>query len=182
MLTLIILDLIWALSALVYDWHSISILPIWAIPFILICPLYPLLLALVWLQIRTQKPLNPLLYNLAVLPSAVYGCLALAFYPLIIFYQGFDIYALLQIPWVLFYALQAWYLLFKRPLYHSSLFLFLILLIFSLVFQVQTQSYGYIGLEQLPFSAQQALLGYGIGATILVWLFLKQRSQALSIT
>lgn len=172
---LVLLNLIWGSSALWYDWEALVKLPVWTLPFILICPLFPFLLAAVW----WRWPHSPTwLYWLAILPSAVYGLLATFFYPLVMWHSGFDWLAALQIPWVWAYSAQAWYLLQKlsapfcssRWPWLASLYLTL-----SLGVQAVTDSFGYIGLDVLPNGWVAALTGFGLTLT---WLipFLKCRS------
>jgi hypothetical protein len=153
---LIILDLCWAGAALLYDLPAIARIPLWALPFIVICPVYPALLAGIWILLLFGRVPHPLYFYAGVLPSLVYGVLALGYYPLSMLAEGFSWNGLLQIPWVLVYALQAWVLLRAYPINQGYLPACLFLLVSWLV-QLRTGTYGYLGLGQLPPSSQGLL-------------------------
>jgi hypothetical protein len=110
---LIFLDFFWSGAALWVDMPKLPGIPIWAWPAVVICPIYPILLALVWLKIyRKQKP-NQYLLAYASIPSAIFGILALVYYPLLMAQSGFDWRNFGQIFWVLFYSGQGWWLILK---------------------------------------------------------------------
>ena len=129
MIFLIITDLFWSGAALIVDLPKLADIPPWAWPVVMICPIYPLLLAIVWFQIIYRKRSNQYLLAFAAIPSAVFGVLALVFYPLKLSALGWDSNAFGQIFWVLVYSIQGWYLLFRyktgfRPAALAILYLF----------------------------------------------------------
>jgi hypothetical protein len=143
------------LVALVYDYPVITTLPWYSLPFIVICPIYPLLIAA---HLSRQKP-HPTLQAFATIPPAVYGGLALCFYPLHMASNGFSWYGVGQMLWVLLYAIPA---LFLLPTRHSlGTFLACCFIGVSLTIQYYTLSYGYLDLAGL--SAVQRLLLLAIG-------------------
>ena len=129
LISLIILDVFWSIAAFYVDWHKFSTISAWAWVFAFVCPIYPLLLAIVWFQIIYRKRSNQYLLAFAAIPSAVFGVLALVFYPLKLSALGWDSNAFGQIFWVLVYSIQGWYLLFRyktgfRPAALAILYLF----------------------------------------------------------
>ena len=169
---LCILDILWSLSALIYDFQAIQLIPLWARIFVIICPLYPLLLTLVWTTLLKQM-IHPWLFSIAVLPSAVYGVLGLFFYPLTMYFDHYSWEAVFQIGWVLFYSLQAWYLLriYNPPLL-SKLFAVLFITL-SLGVQFLNQTFGYLAVDVLPAPAQYFLLS--LAAITCIFLLKDQR-------
>jgi len=112
-LILSIADLLWSVSAWIYDWHKLITLPVYLIPFILTCPIFPLLLSVSWFQIFRKRKLNLFIFYLGVLGSVVYGVGAILYYTSLMTLVGFDWWTFGGIFWVLFYALQGGYLLFR---------------------------------------------------------------------
>lgn len=185
-LILITLNLFWSGAATIYDRTAIQAVPAWALMFTVVCPLYPLLLALVWYRLlHNLRPL-PLLTSFAALPAATYAVLSLVFYPLIMRHEGFSLIDCGQILWVLFYGLQGWYALnrftpSKIPLLTSGLFM-----LTSIIVQYRTLSFGYLGIDILTIPERQAvsLIGFLTVAAILAWLRLRvpfRRSPAAPV-
>lgn len=146
---LIILDLIWAISALVYDLSAIGQIPIYFWPFIIICPIYPFLLALVWYQKVKYNHTNSYLLAFAAVPSAAYFIGALIYYPTFMVSNGFNILALGAIFWVAFYGLQGFYLLITNKLSKISQLLAILFLVISFIIQYLTKTYDYLNLDGL---------------------------------
>lgn len=158
MLAVVIFDLILGFSALIYDWHTIITLPIWLLPVIIICPLYPFLLALTWWRIHLLRP-SIWLQAFATVPSAMYGILALVFYPLVMQVIGFSWTNLLAIIWVWLYASQSWYLLNKYPPINQFPILVVSICALSVFFfQLQTNSYSYLAFDVLSTQSKTVLL------------------------
>lgn len=152
---LIALNLSMGMAALVYDTSAIASLPWYSVPFIVICPLYPILLAL---HISTQGE-HPWLHAFATIPPTVYGGLALCFYPLSMAYNGFSWNDIGHLFWVLTYAIQAAFFLPRHPTtatVTASLFMLL-----SLTILYVTNSYGYLAIADLPSPAKTSLLVLG---------------------
>ena len=146
---LILLNLFWSVAAFVYDWPAILQLKYYFIPFIVICPIYPLLLALVWYQTLRSNQVNPYLLAFAALPSAIYLVGALIFYPTVMTKTGFDWSACGQIFWVAFYGLQGFYLLTRHHIKRSAILLAALFLIVSFAIQGTTQTEGYLDFSAL---------------------------------
>lgn len=171
LLSLAILDLVWSIIAIVFDWSAIIAVPPIALPFILICPLYPFLLALYWLLQYRGRTVNSYLLTLAALPTSTYAVLSLLFYPLIMTHQGFSFLDLGQIFWVWFYGIQGWYLLASTKIKTAPLLLIGAFVATSLVVQYRSLTYGYLGVDILTLPERQtvALLGLATVAVILLW-------------
>ncbi|MCX6810059.1 MAG: hypothetical protein NTZ65_04960 [Candidatus Berkelbacteria bacterium] len=150
MLFLIFLDFIWSVSAFIYDWSKFATIPWFVLPFVVICPIYPLLLAIVWIKIFKKKNPNQYLFTFATIPSMIFGLLALIYYPVAMFYQGFSLNAFGQIFWVLFYSIQAWYLFFKYKT--STLPIILVLFYLSIKFFIDYKylTFGYLDFSNIP--------------------------------
>lgn len=139
---LIVIDLIWSVSAVVNDWEKIVAIPFWFWPFILICSVYPLLLAWHWsLSLANRR--SDWLSVFAVLPAVIYFVAALIYYPVWMILNGFDILAFGQIFWVAVYGVQAIYLMLSTkltPLPAAAASSFIAL---SFIIQLKTNSFGF---------------------------------------
>ena len=176
---LIILDLAWGISALIYDWPDLAKLPIYIWPLRAICPLYPLLLAIIWWLKYRHKKQNNFIYTWAVLGSAMYGLAALVFYPAMMAAQGFDWLGLGSIPWVLFYGIQGWILL-VRPIAKISpisLAIVTILLFTKNYFDWQFATFGYLITKPVSAKITAGLFG-AITIFLLICAFVAARSAA----
>lgn len=154
---LVLANLFWSTCSLIYDIPVIATIPPWAWIFVVICPIYPLLMSGVWLTQTRNKAPHPLLLAFASLPSAAYGLLAFTYYPMIMLVVGFSWSAVLQIPWVLFYSIQGWYWLrrgAKPYAYAAALFLAI-----SFTIQYRFQTFGYLDVAS-----------FSDGGRIFLWL------------
>jgi len=142
-IVLIILDLIWSTAALIYDYPVIIQTPIYYWPFLIVCPVFPFLLTLVWSQIYRDKTPNNYLLAFAAIPSVIYLTASLIYYPTWMILNTFDWYALGQIFWVAFYGIQAFYLLMKFSYTKTALWLAGAFLIISLTVQFKTKTLGF---------------------------------------
>lgn len=127
---LIALNLIWSAAAFTYDAPEIFRIPFYLWPFIVICPVYPFLLALVWCFIKKEQ-LNSILLSFAAIPSAIYFLASLVYYPTWMMLNGFDWLALGQIFWVTFYGIQGLYLIQKYTPAKSAIILACLFLVIS---------------------------------------------------
>ena len=149
MLIIILLDLFWSIAAFWVDWPKLFEIPLWAIPFAIICPIYPLLLAVVWFQIRRNGKPNSYLLAFAVIPSAVFGVLSIIFYPSLMIARGFAWNDIGQIFWVLFYSIQGWYLVLKNKISLLPALLVLLYLIIKFSLDYKFLTFGYLEAESL---------------------------------
>ena len=162
LLIFIILDLFWSGAAWVYDMSKLTTIPPYLWLFVAVCPIYPLLIALILLQLYLKKSPNQFLLAFGAIPSVVFGVLALIFYPTAMFYQGFSWNGLGQIFWVLFYALQGVWLLrnFKiKPTASITASLFTAFLLF---FQFFSKSYGYFDFSNIPIAVLSVIVVVGL--------------------
>lgn len=151
MILLIIADFLWSLAALWVDIPKLATIPGWAWIFAMICPIYPFLLAFVWLRILQKKPVNSYLLAFAAIPSAIFGLLAIAFYPSVMIYHGFNWQDFGQIFWVLFYSIQGWYLIFRYKFLSSAALLAAAYLVIKFALDFKYKTFGYLGVEDLPY-------------------------------
>jgi len=160
---LVLLNTFWAVAALTFDWPKITTLPSWAIIFIVVCPLYPILLWLVWFTLDRQrstearealltKGVFPYLLALAALPSAVYGVVAVYFYPIQMIFNGFNWLGVLSIAWIWVYSAQGWWLLKHFTPHLNALRFSAVFLTVSLLVQLFTQTFAYLDIASIPQS------------------------------
>lgn len=147
---LTLLNVILSLSALIYDLPAIKNIPLIYWPFIVICPIYPALLAVCWHKITRVQKINPLLIAFATIPSIIYFVGAALFYPLWMAHNGFNIYALGQVFWVALYGLQAIYLYFILRVNYRATLMVISFLATSFLIQHKTKTYGYLDLTNMP--------------------------------
>lgn len=151
-LYLAVMDLLWSVCAWVFDWPKLHAIPAYLLPFILTCPVYPLLLSISWFQIYTYKKLNLFVLYLGIIGSVVYGFGAIFYYPVNMSLNGFDWYAFGGIFWVLFYAIQGIYLLFRWNAKFNLLSLILagVFMGSKIIIDYSTRTYGYIVDNNFP--------------------------------
>ncbi len=159
---LIVLDFLWSAAALFVDLPKLgSIYPLlW--PLVVICPVYPLLLGIVWLKIKKGQKPNPYLLAFSAIPSAAFGILALVYYPSKMVFQGFDLRDLGQIFWVLFYSLQGWYLLGRFKIKFAPAFVSFLFLCIALIVNFRFRTFGYLSLDDFPQFSTIVLLNVGL--------------------
>jgi len=173
LIVFVMLNLFWSGAAWVYDLDKLITIPLYLWPLIAVCPIYPLLLALLLLQLYLKKTPNQFLLAFSVIPSIVFGVLAVLFYPLAMFYQGFSWNALGQIFWVWFYAAQGvWlftnYRISKVAFLGTSTFLIIVL-----IFQLVSDSYNYLDFSRIPLIAMLGLIVIAIFS--IFFLYMRRR-------
>ncbi len=147
----IFLDIIWAIVALIFDYPVLSQIKYYYWPFIAICPIYPLLLAIIWLLIISRKSVNRYLLCFGVIPSIVYFIGAILYYPTWMFCNGFNFSALGQIFWVVFYGIQA-FILADKITWRIIPSLFVSIFIgFSFYIQYINHSFGYFDYSNISY-------------------------------
>ncbi|HOE74687.1 MAG TPA: hypothetical protein PLC05_01520 [bacterium] len=153
---LIALNFVWTISSLAYDWSELTHQPFYLWPFLIICPLYPFLLALVWLKIIRQQTPNNYLLAFAAIGASFFGALSILFYPVVMLIEGFNWLTFGAIFWVLFYGIQGWYLLFtpnttlkKWPTILATLYL-----VTKIFLDWRYNTFGYMSQnEELPIDS-----------------------------
>jgi hypothetical protein len=176
MVFLIILDLFWAIAALWVDLPKLATIPAWAWPVVFICPVYPLLLLIVWWQIRKGKEPNRYVLALGAIGGALFGVLAVVFYPLTMIEGGWNWRAFGQIFWVLFYSAQGWYLVITRRMSTLAVGAAAFYLLLKLILDFKFKSFGYLEISSLRTGFQIALLGLGLAALAAISLLASRRA------
>jgi len=174
MIYLIFADLFWSAAAWAVDWTKLDIIPIWAWPFVVICPIYPLLIALVWISLFKGGKVNNFLLSFAALPTVVFGVLSIFYYPLKMYFQGFAWVDLGQIFWVLFYAFQGLYLLRRYKIKLSASLPTLIFLVIALTINLKFKTFGYLSFD--AFSDPSLCFLFVIGVLGSFGVFLMSRN------
>lgn len=151
-MAIVYLDFVWSILALVYDIGKLGEIVWYLWLLVLICPVFPLLLAFVFIKIIKNKPVNQFLLAFAAIPSATFGTLSLFFYPMLMYNLGFDILGAGQILWVLFYGLQGWYLVFSQKIKPKAMVFVNLYLIVKLALDYKFLSFGYLDLNILSFA------------------------------
>ncbi len=162
---LVVLNVTMSLVALTVDWQAIQAVPAALIPFIVICPIYPFLLALIWMH-KLHRRTIPLFLQAALLPTATYGVLAPLYYVTHSFVTVFSWNDMGQIGWVLLYAGQAMYLLLTTKMSRAALFWGGCFSAVSLCLQFVTKSYGYLAINDLSQPIQILFLVVGLLVTL----------------
>jgi hypothetical protein len=171
-LGLAIIDLGWSLIAWIYDWASLQSIPLYWWPFIVICPLFPLLLGLGWWGRWRGFWLKVLPW--AALPSITYGFLAPFFYGAHSYYTGFVWQDVGQVLWVWAYAFQALFLMRVFKVSLSNLVAAALFMLVALTSQYLTLSLHYLDLSSIPHDIVRGLYILGIVFT-LIFSFLQGR-------
>jgi hypothetical protein len=173
MVLLIILDIFWSVAALIVDLPKLADIPSWAWPLILICPVYPFLLALVWWQISRGSQVNKYLLTFGAIGAVYFGVMALLFYPLTMIEGGFDWKAFGQIFWVAFYASQGAYLLRNRKFHLPAVLTADFYFLAKLIIDFKFKSFGYLEISDLRISFQIALfiLALATLSFLTLWVF-----------
>lgn len=171
MIYLILADLFWSVCALIYDWPKLLNIPATAMIFTIICPLYPLILALYWIFERKKWP-SSLLLVFGAIPSAILIILALIYYPTQMIYNGFNLLGLGQIFWVAFYGLQGWYLIFTKKFSSTYVLLTGIFLVIKFTTDYAYKDFGYLGMETLPQNILLTIYLFSLFLVLSVCLFL----------
>lgn len=169
------LDFAWALMALVYDAPKLSQISWFLWPLVLICPLFPFLLGLVWLKVTNGKEVNQFLICFAAIPSAVFGVLALLFYPMLMINEGFSLLGMGQIFWVLFYGVQGWYLIARYKIKPPAVIAVNVYLIVKTTLDYYFLSFGYLSVDKLTHNQLMVLYVGGLVAILVVNVFIRGR-------
>jgi len=181
------LNLFWAFSATIYDWQAIQNIPFFYWPIIIVCPIFPLLLAILWYLKSRNGKVNQFYLSIIAIISFSYGLGSLFFYPTIMHYNGFDWLNFGQIFWVWFYASQGLYLLVKEKGNIWGEVVGISIFSVSVWVQIRTNSFGYLDYSTIP---REILNFEFIGLIILILLVFvfkylfsvyKQLSNSLNI-
>lgn len=148
-IVLIIFDLLWAALALAYDWSAIAQIPFYFWPFIVICPIYPFLLALAWYQKVRSNHINSYLLAFAAIPSTTYFVGAIIYYPTLMVLNGFNFLAFGSIFWVAYYGLQGIYLAIKEKIALVPLLCAILFIITSFIIQFFSKTFSYLDITGL---------------------------------
>ena len=147
--SLIFLNLFWAGAAFFYDLKTILHIPFYLWPFLVVCPVYPMLLAFVWHNILTKNKIDQFLLSFSAIASLTYFLAALIYYPVWMVVNNFDWLALGQIFWVGFYGLQGIYLLKKYRIGEQKMILVWFFLAVSFFIDLLTKTYGYLDFSNI---------------------------------
>ena len=175
-MAIVYLDFIWSILALVYDIGKLGEIAWYLWPLVLICPVFPLFLAFVFIEVVKNKPVNQFLLAFAAIPSAVFGFSALLFYPMLMYNLGFDILGAGQILWVLFYGLQGWYLVFSQKIKPKAIVFVNCYLITKLALDYKFLSFGYLDLNILSASQLTWLFVAALASLVVINLIVISRS------
>ncbi|MDH4358416.1 MAG: hypothetical protein OEV37_00495 [Candidatus Berkelbacteria bacterium] len=180
MFFLILLDLFWAGAALWVDIPKLMQIPVWSWLLVVICPIYPFLLALIWIQIKSGKQANSYLLAFGAIGSAVFGPLALIFYPALIVERGWGWNEFGQIFWVSFYSTQGWYLIAKRKFELIPVLVAGVYFLIKIFFDYKTKTMSYLDFADLSYAKQNLILAVALISLSLALLF-AMRSKLLRL-
>ncbi len=166
-IALIVLDIFWSLAGFVVDYPKLLTIPVYLWPVVLICPIYPLLLAFIWYRYIKKKPTNQYLVAFTAFNSVVFGVLAIAFYPTAMHYQGFSWRDVGQIFWVMFYCGQGLYFLERSNFGYLALAAPAFYLMLKLFLDYKFATFGYLNVEGID---QKALLAIYLSSLLIILL------------
>jgi len=165
------LNLFWAGAAIIYDAPKLLEINPLLWPIVVICPLFPLLLALFFFQIIKKRKPNQFLLAFASIPSFVYGVVAIIYYPFLMLNEGFNWYGIGQILWVLFYSAQGLYLIIKYKINTIAISLVGLYLLMKLTLEYRNLSFGYLDLHLLTKMQLEYVYIVSLVATLIAVLF-----------
>lgn len=168
---LIIMDFLWAFLAITVDLPKLLHIPFYLWPLVAICPIYPFLLALVFLGFLRKQRVGSYLLLFAAFPSAVFGVLAIIYYPCKMFYGGFNWIDFGQIFWVLFYSVQGWYLLINKKLSLISLITVFCFLCVKFAVDYKYLTFGYLDLTMLSREAVNNIFVSAFATSLMTLFF-----------
>ena len=172
---IVYLDFAWALMALIYDAPKLLQIDWFLWPLVLICPLFPFLLGLVLLKVVKGKKINIFLLSFAAIPSAVFGVLALLFYPMLMINEGFSILGFGQILWVLFYGVQGWYLIYRYKMQRRAVIVASAYLIIKATLDYYFLSFGYLAVDKLTHNQLVTLYAGALVAILVTNMLISSR-------
>jgi len=179
---LIAVDVIWMVSALIYDYSELIVRPFYLWPIIIICPLYPALLAYIWYKVDAGKKINRYLYALGTIGATYFGISALLFYPLAMAQEGFTWLSVGAIFWVAFYGAQGAYLFWsqKNRLYLAPAVVTITYLIIKLYFDWRYYSFGYLMGTQWHSSTRNLMAGFQLFILFIMIVLIFRRHYSLT--
>jgi len=177
---LIFFDLFWSAAALWVDISKLSQIPVWTWALVVICPIYPFLLTLIWIQVYREKRVNPYLLSFGAIGASLFGPLALVFYPALIIERGWGWNEFGQIFWVLFYSLQGWYLVSKFQFKPFPVLLAGVYFVIMIFFNFKTATMSYLDFAVLSQGSQNLVLAVAL-ISLLLLLLLALRSKLLRL-
>ncbi|OGC81533.1 MAG: hypothetical protein A2788_02055 [Candidatus Abawacabacteria bacterium RIFCSPHIGHO2_01_FULL_46_8] len=174
---LIALDLFWWLAATIYDWQKLVSTPWYLLPFLPICPIYPLLLAIAFICLKRGRQIPAPLAIFTFMGAASYGIMAYIFYPLYMSATGLDSSAIGNMAWVTFYALQSYLLLPYLKIWPGWIIILATYFFSKDIIDLKFQQFSYLITPTTPgyvisYSFIAILL---IHLTLLYWLTNQQR-------
>jgi len=122
----------------------------------------------------TSYGVFPYFLALAALPSAVYGVVAIYFYPIQMVFEGFSWLGIASMLWIWVYAAQGFWLLKNRPPHIAALRVAALFLLVSFIIQYQTETLGYMNISSLPNSSWLIEV---LGAVAITWLILSSHNS-----
>lgn len=179
---LIALDITWAGIALAYDWPKLADYPLYIWPAVIICPLYPALLAYIWYKIAMRKRPNNFVLTLATVGSAFFGLLAPVFYSLVMLSEGFNFLTFGAIFWVAFYGTQGWLLLAKSISVLKAYWLILvtILLTIKITLDWRYATFDYFTEGRPAYLNAAVFSAYAILTLLTVFIIIRRRLTRLN--
>jgi hypothetical protein len=179
-ISLIILNFIWAIAALIYDLPAIAQVPWYFLPFILICPVYPALLLVFWCQKLSKRHINDYFTAFSALPAAVYLTGALIYYPFYMFRNGFDWLSVGQILWVAFYGLQGFWILSKNKIKRIHYLGPIIYLSASFIIQIDNRAFDYLDFSNFSDHEIRAVYLFLLAVAIFLPVLFRQSTKTIS--
>jgi hypothetical protein len=168
---LFVLDILWSVIAWIVDYDKLFLIPVWAWPFCIVCPIYPALLAILWYKKAKKVKSNEWLVVFASLPSAVLGIMAIVYYPLKMINNGFGVIDLGQIFWVLFYSVQGWVLFHKKLANKPAIIFAVVFLVVKFTIDLIYLSFDYLDFSNFNNNQLMILYLLGVGLSLALGIY-----------
>lgn len=118
---LLFLNVYLSINAYMVDWDRLTVLPWYLLPVSPICTLFvPLLI--VWLLIyKFKQKVHPVFTAFLFTALVLYGMMAFVYYPIVLFVDGFSVWVILVLLFVIAWSLQAFVIASElREMHHMA--------------------------------------------------------------
>jgi hypothetical protein len=154
LLALLAVNVYFAINAWYVDYERILSLPWYLIPISPICTLFvPLLI--IWLLIfKVKKQAHPIFTGFLFISLLLYGMMALVYYPTVLYLDGFSIWVVLVLAFVIGWAMQAFVLASEVRVLPNYVYFFI-----AAYFTLKAYTDTFLGTFEDVTSMSQGVLG-----------------------
>lgn len=178
---LIAFNLLWCILGIYADWNWLNAIPVYLIPFTIICSLYPPLLLIIFLFQKKHQSAPQFILWLTSIGLITYGIFAQVYFPLLMTWKGFNLHDFGSMFWVAAYGLQ--FFLIKKYLQPLPLLQFLLIIFYFIL--VNSAHYFYPTFVDfllfnyplwLKYLTAFSVISLQITASTIIWQLAKKNS------